>query len=69
MFRYRFCARRADLTGFLEWIKKIRKLLQPKAGIDIKVYIPEGFDQLCADQSFFKEEIVAKGKIFYENAR
>ncbi|MEI8174129.1 MAG: hypothetical protein WCH07_11700 [Deltaproteobacteria bacterium] len=53
----------------MEWIKKIRKLLQPKVGIDIKVYIPEGFDQLCADQSFFKEEIVAKGKVVYENAR
>lgn len=54
---------------FFQRIKKIRKLLKPKVGMDIMVYTPEEFDQLCADRPFFKEEIVAKGKIVYEHVK
>ena len=53
---------------FFQRIKKVRKLLQPKVGMDIMVYTPEEFDQLCADRPFFKEEIVSKGKIIYERS-
>lgn len=35
---------------FFQRIKKIRKLLQPKVGMDVMVYTPEEFDQLCADR-------------------
>ncbi len=54
---------------FFQRIKKVRKLLQPKVGMDIMVYTPEEFDQLCADRPFFREEIIGKGKIVYEHAR
>jgi len=54
---------------FFQRIKKIRKLLKPKVGMDIMVYTPDEFDQLCIDRPFFREEIVAKGKIVYENIR
>lgn len=54
---------------FFQRIKKVRTLLQPKVGMDIMVYTPEEFDQLCADRPFFKEEIIAKGEIVYERGR
>jgi predicted nucleotidyltransferase len=54
---------------FFQRIKKIRKLLKPKVGMDIMVYTPDEFDQLCIDRPFFREEIVDKGKIVYENIR
>ena len=54
---------------FFQRIRKVRKLLQPKVGMDIMVYTPEEFDQLCADRSFFREEIIGKGEIVYERAR
>ena len=54
---------------FFQRIKKVRKLLQPKVGMDIMVYTPEEFDQLCTDRAFFKEEIIGKGEIVYERGR
>jgi hypothetical protein len=32
------------------------------------VYTPEEFDQLQANSPFFREEIIAKGKIIYEQS-
>lgn len=54
---------------FFQRIKKIRQLLQPKVGMDIMVYTPEEFEQLCTNRPFFQEEIVGKGKIVYEHGR
>lgn len=54
---------------FFQRIKKVRKLLQPKVGMDIMVYTPEEFAQLCADRPFFREEIIGKGEILYERTR
>ena len=54
---------------FFQRLRKVRKLLQPKVGMDVMVYTPEEFDQLCLDRPFFKEEIIAKGKILYEQRR
>jgi predicted nucleotidyltransferase len=54
---------------FFQRIKKIRKLLQPKVGMDIMVYTPEEFDRLCTERLFFKEEILGKGEILYERSR
>jgi predicted nucleotidyltransferase len=51
---------------FFQRIKKIRKIIQPKVGMDIMVYTPEEFDRLCAERPFFKEEIIGKGEIVYE---
>ena len=60
-----------EKTGlpFFQRLRKVRKLLRPKVGIDVMVYTPEEFDQLCADRSFFREEIVAKGEVIYEHGR
>jgi len=54
---------------FFQRLRKVRKLLRPKVGIDVMVYTPEEFDQLCADRPFFREEIVAKGEVIYEHGR
>ena len=50
-------------------LRRIRKLLQPRVGIDVMVYTPEEFNQLSAERPFFRDEIVAKGKIVYERGR
>jgi len=52
---------------FFQRIKKIRKLLRPRVGMDIMVYTPEEFEQLCRERPFFREEIIARGKIVYEH--
>ncbi len=54
---------------FFQRLRKVRKLLQPKVGMDIMVYTPEEFNRLCAERPFFKEEIIEKGKIIYELGR
>jgi predicted nucleotidyltransferase len=55
--------------SFFQRLRRIRKLLQPRVGIDVMVYTPEEFNQLSADRPFFRDEIVAKGKIVYERSR
>ncbi len=54
---------------FFKRLQKIRKLLRPKVGMDIMVYTPEEFDQLCVERPFFREEIIQKGKVIYESHR
>jgi predicted nucleotidyltransferase len=51
---------------FLDRIKEIILLLQPKVGIDILVYTPSEFRNLCATRFFLKHEICVKGRIVYE---
>lgn len=53
---------------FYQRLRKIRELIQPQVGLDIVVYTPEEFDQLQANSTFFREEIMAKGKIIYEQS-
>lgn len=55
--------------SFFQRLRRIRKLLQPRVGIDVMVYTPEEFNQLSAERPFFRDEIVAKGKIVYERSR
>ena len=55
--------------SFFQRLRRIRKLLQPRVGIDVMVYTPEEFNQLSAERAFFRDEIVAKGKIVYERSR
>jgi len=51
---------------FLQRLRQMRKLLQPKVGTDILVYTPEEFEQLRRERPFFREEILAKGMVVYE---
>jgi predicted nucleotidyltransferase len=55
--------------SFFQRLRQVRKLLQPKVGMDIMVYTPEEFNQLSAERPFFRDEIVAKGKVIYERGR
>jgi predicted nucleotidyltransferase len=51
---------------FLDRIKEVILLLQPKVGIDILVYTPSEFKNLSATRAFFKNEICSKGRTVYE---
>jgi predicted nucleotidyltransferase len=50
---------------FLDRIRDVIELVQPRVGTDIIVYTPEEFAQLAQDRPFVRDEIVAKGKILY----
>jgi predicted nucleotidyltransferase len=53
---------------FLQRLRHVRRLLQPKVGTDILVYTPEEFEQLRQERPFFQEEILAKGRVVYERS-
>ena len=48
----------------LEIINQFRTMI----GIDLLVYTPDEFRQLCTERLFFQEEILKKGKTLYERA-
>ena len=52
--------------SFLERTKEVMQLLRPKVGVDIFVYTPAEFRQLCQERPFFRREILQKGKVLYE---
>jgi len=51
---------------FLDRIKDVIRLLQPRVGVDILVYTPAEFAQLATQRAFVRDEIVAKGRVLYE---
>lgn len=51
---------------FLDRSKEMLRLLQPRVGLDVLVYTPDEFEQLCRERPFFQQEILAKGKVLYE---
>lgn len=51
---------------FLDRIREVMRLLQPRVGMDILVYTPEEFAQIQKERLFVREEIVGKGKVLYE---
>jgi len=54
---------------FLERSKAALRLLRPRVGVDVLVYTPQEFEQLCRERRFFREEILRKGKVIYERSR
>jgi len=53
----------------LPFIQRTRRLLEdfdPCVAMDILVYTPEEFAELSQSRDFFKEEILAKGRVLYE---
>ncbi len=54
---------------FFQRLRKIRRLLKPRAAMDVLVYTPEEFERMCAERPFFREEIMAKGKVIYERGQ
>lgn len=53
---------------FLDRTRQVLALLKPKVGLDVLVYTPEEFEQLCRERAFVRQEIVGKGKVIYERA-
>ncbi|WP_008310122.1 nucleotidyltransferase domain-containing protein [Leptolyngbya sp. PCC 6406] len=53
---------------FLERTKEVLQLLQPKVGLDVLVYTPAEFEQLCQERAFVRDEIVGKGRILHERS-
>lgn len=54
---------------FFDRTKEVIQLLQPRVGIDILVYTPVEFEQLCKERAFVREEILGKGKVLYERGK
>ncbi len=54
---------------FLDRTKEVMQLLKPRVGVDILVYTPAEFTQLCQERVFVREEIAAKGKVLYERGK
>ncbi|MFO8033795.1 MAG: nucleotidyltransferase domain-containing protein [Candidatus Bipolaricaulota bacterium] len=53
----------------LPFIQRTRKLLEdfePEVALDVLVYTPEEFAELSNTRPFFRDEILAKGKVLYE---
>ena len=51
---------------FLDRTKEMLRLLRPRVGLDVLVYTPDEFEQLCRERPFFQQEIVEKGQVLYE---
>ena len=54
---------------FLERTKAVLQRVRPRVGMDVLVYTPAEFATLCQTRRFFREEILKKGKIVYEQSR
>ncbi len=54
--------------NFIDRAMEIRRKFNTRVGIDLLVYTPEEFTQLCAERLFVQKEIVGKGKVLYERA-
>jgi len=53
---------------FLERSKAVLALLRPQVAMDVLVYTPEEFRQLCEERPFVRDEIPTKGKVIYERS-
>ncbi len=51
---------------FLDRVKAVMRLLQPRVGVDILVYTPAEFARLARERAFVRDEILRKGKVLYE---
>lgn len=51
---------------FLDRIREVLQLLNPRVGADILVYTPDEFEQMTRERPFMRHEVLAKGKVLYE---
>jgi len=49
--------------------REMRRRLKPRIGVDLLVYTPAEFEQLCRERPFFRDEVLAKGKVLYEQSQ
>jgi uncharacterized protein len=53
---------------FLDRIKEVIHLLQPRVGVDILVYTPAEFARLVRERAFVRDEIISKGRVLYDQS-
>ncbi|MBS1250403.1 MAG: hypothetical protein MAG431_01997 [Chloroflexi bacterium] len=51
---------------FIDRSKDWLPLLMPQVGLDLLIYTPSEFEELCQERTFFKEDIIEKGQVLYE---
>ncbi len=51
---------------FWKRLREMRRLLQPRVGTDVLVYTPNEFEQLRRERPFFRDEVLGKGRVVYE---
>lgn len=51
---------------FMDRIDDVTRLTRPQLATDVVVYTPAGFERMCEGRRFFREEVVAKGRVVYE---
>lgn len=51
---------------FLERVRRVLALLEPRVGLDVLVYTPQEFAELSRERPFLRDEVVAKGQVIYE---
>jgi predicted nucleotidyltransferase len=51
---------------FMDRIDDVTRLIRPQLASDVVVYTPAEFKRMCEGRRFFREEIVAKGRVVYE---
>jgi len=56
-------------SPFLDRIKEVMELLQPRIGVEILVYTPKEFEQLSRERPFVRNEIVNRGRVLYERRK
>jgi uncharacterized protein len=50
---------------FFERTKQALKLIHPQVGVDLLIYTPEEFSLLAKERHFFRDEILATGRVLY----
>ena len=53
---------------FLERVRRVLTLLEPRVGLDVLVYTPKEFAELSRERPFLRDEVVAKGEVIYERS-
>lgn len=53
---------------FLERVRSVLALLEPKVGLDVLVYTPKEFAVLSQERPFVRDEVIAKGEVIYERS-
>lgn len=53
---------------FYERMKRLKRRVRPKVGADTLVYTPDEWEQMQAERSFVRNEMVNKGRVVYERA-
>ncbi|NIT37343.1 MAG: nucleotidyltransferase domain-containing protein [candidate division Zixibacteria bacterium] len=51
---------------FMDRIDDVTRLTRPRLATDVVVYSPAEFERMCEGRRFFREEIVAKGRVVYD---